>query len=81
MRFSAVLTCAALSLLAAPAIAGDKKPVDPNKKVCRSEETTGSIMPPKRICRTRDEWAAIDQANAQQNEQYRNARESGARLH
>ena len=33
------------------------------KKLCRSLEVTGSIMP-KRTCHTKAEWAQIDAANA-----------------
>ena len=55
---------AAASLLAlAPAAAKEKKPVDPNKKVCRSEVPTGSFMA-KSTCHTVAEWAQIDGANA-----------------
>jgi hypothetical protein len=38
-------------------------PADGNKKMCRRIETTGSIMPAKRVCRTKSEWAQIDQTN------------------
>ncbi|HXG80591.1 MAG TPA: hypothetical protein VNJ05_02205 [Sphingomicrobium sp.] len=31
---------------------------DANKKVCKTEAATGSIIP-KRICRTKGEWAEI----------------------
>lgn len=75
MRFSVALTCATLALLASPALAKEKKPVDPDKKICRTEDTTGSIMPSKRVCHTKQEWATIDQENAQQTDQYHNARE------
>jgi hypothetical protein len=43
----------------APAAAPEKE-----KKSCRREEITGSIMQP-RICHTKEEWAAIDEANRQ----------------
>lgn len=46
----------------APASAKDKKPVDPNKKICRSEAPTGSFIP-KSTCHTAAEWASIDAAN------------------
>lgn len=50
-------------LTASPAIAKDKKPVDPDKKVCRQSEVTGSIMMGKSVCHTVAEWAAIDREN------------------
>ncbi|WP_375382097.1 hypothetical protein [uncultured Sphingomonas sp.] len=52
------LTLAALCM-ASPVVAKDKKPVDPNKKICRTDTNTGSIMP-KSTCHTAAEWAAID---------------------
>ena len=66
--------CASSSTLyaqATPAPAAET-PVK-EKKVCRREETTGSIMP-TRICHTKDEWAQIDAANARAAEQFNNAR-------
>ena len=39
-----------------------KKPVA-EKKICRSEERTGSIMP-TRVCHSNSEWAAIERQNA-----------------
>ena len=44
---------------AAPAPA----PAAPEKKQCRLYGQTGSIMPGKRVCHTKAEWASIDQAN------------------
>ena len=29
----------------------------PAKKICRRESPTGSIMPPKRVCWTPEQWA------------------------
>ena len=55
------LTLSALALTT-PAVAKDKKPVDPDKKVCRSEVPTGSRFP-VRLCHTAAEWAKIDGAN------------------
>ncbi|MEI9926389.1 MAG: hypothetical protein WDN44_00010 [Sphingomonas sp.] len=36
----------------------------PEKKVCRRYDVTGSILPAKRVCRTKQEWQAIDSNNA-----------------
>lgn len=47
-----------------PAIAKDKEAgADSEKKVCRYEGATGSMMR-KRTCHTAAEWKAIDTANA-----------------
>ena len=56
---------------AAPAAKPEKE-----KKICRREETTGSIMP-TRICHTKDEWVQIDEANAHAAEQFNAARRTG----
>jgi len=53
---------------AAPAAAHVKE-----KKVCRRQEVTGSIMP-ERVCHTTDEWAAIDEANRQNAQNFAAAR-------
>ena len=53
------LTVAVASL---PAVAKDKKPLDPDKRTCRSEVPTGSRFP-VRICHTTAEWSAMDSGN------------------
>lgn len=37
-------------------------PAQKEKKICRREEVTGSIMP-KRVCRTAEEWRQIDKTS------------------
>jgi hypothetical protein len=63
---STLLLVAALASIS-PALAKDKAEdaakVDPNKKVCRSEVATGTIMR-KRVCHTPAEWQQIADANA-----------------
>lgn len=63
MRFALALS--ASLLLTAPAFARDKadKPVDPDKKICRTLDQTGSMFT-RRVCHTAEEWKAIDGANA-----------------
>jgi predicted secreted protein len=51
----------ALYAQAAPAPAAEK-PVK-EKKICRQEDVTGSIMM-ARTCHTKEEWAQIDAANS-----------------
>ena len=54
----------AASLVAfAPAVAKDKKPADPDRKICRSDTPTGSYFR-KSTCRTASEWAQIDTGNS-----------------
>ena len=64
MRLPFLVATAILStmILATPVAAKDKKPQDPNKRICRSEVPTGSMLG-KSICHTRLEWAAIDNQN------------------
>ena len=55
----------AVLLMSAPALAEDA-PAAPKapkeRKICRTDPTLGSIMP-RRTCRTKAEWEAIDGAN------------------
>lgn len=44
------------------ATAGDKKPADPNKRICRGVEQTGSIFT-HQVCHTRAEWSQIGEQN------------------
>ena len=64
MRFT--LSLLALGLITTPALAkkdGDSAPKDPmQKKVCRESAETGTILP-RRTCKTRAEWEAIDKVN------------------
>lgn len=43
------------------------------KTICRSEDTTGSMFP-TRTCHSKEEWTAIDAANAANAERLRNSR-------
>ena len=67
MKFSYVVLAAVSFAVAAPAVAGDSpdttKP-EKEKKVCRREVVTGSIVPYKMTCHTKSEWASIDAENA-----------------
>ncbi len=64
--FSVRCIVAALALLTAPALADEPNPATPTpeKKICRAELVTGSIMN-RRTCRTKSEWAEIAARNAQ----------------
>ncbi len=50
-----------LLLAFAAQTAAPAPPPPPEKKVCRREVATGSIMP-KRTCRTQGDWTQIDAA-------------------
>lgn len=65
VRFTAVT--ALLLTTFSPALAKEKEgePVNPDKKVCRLEAPTGTIMR-KRVCHTAAEWSAIDAAGTSQ---------------
>lgn len=61
MRRLALATTALLAT--SPALAKEKKPIDPSKKVCRSAMPTGSRMA-KTTCHTNAEWGQVDAVNA-----------------
>lgn len=81
MKLSYVVLAAVSFAVAAPAVAGDSpdaaKPAK-QKKVCRREPVTGSIIPYKTTCHTKDEWASIDADNARAVDNMNNNRPSGA---
>ena len=77
MRFTPLFALAALSLAASPAFAGEKKPVDPNKKVCRRLQVTGSNLHAFE-CHTNAQWGAIDAANSDGARQTLNRANGGA---
>lgn len=59
MKFRFLLAAALAVSVAAPVLAddGDKAPDAPKeKKVCRTERVTGSLVNQRRICMTRAEW-------------------------
>ena len=43
--------------------AAQQQPAQPAKQVCRRYNTTGSIMPGKRVCHTVAEWRKIDEGS------------------
>lgn len=49
--------------------------IKPPKPVCRSETRTGSLFP-TRTCHSKEEWAAIDDANTSSAERMSNMRNS-----
>lgn len=77
MRFIPLLACAAISLVVSPALAGEKKPVDPNKKVCRRIQVTGSNLHAFE-CHTNAQWEAIEEASQDAARQTLNRQRGGA---
>jgi len=55
-----------IAAMAAPAVAGDQKPAK-EKRICRSETGTGTIMM-KMVCHTASEWREIDQQRSRSGE-------------
>lgn len=63
---------AALTVVAAPALADPSSPAtpkpakgSPEEVVCHREEVTGSLAQTRRTCMTRAQWAAQSDANQQ----------------
>lgn len=72
---AAAVTCLfSHASLAQDASADSARPAK-EKKICRAESPTGSIMA-KRVCRTRAEWSKLAEQNERQNETIRD-RSSG----
>ncbi|MFA5966589.1 MAG: hypothetical protein WC804_21435 [Sphingomonas sp.] len=75
MRLALVMAMCALAPLT-PAMAqttpAPAPTPTPEKKICRSYQTTGSIMPSHRTCHTKSEWAVIDGDNQGQAERLKN---------
>ncbi|MEL6860997.1 MAG: hypothetical protein AAGL11_04100 [Pseudomonadota bacterium] len=44
------------------AVEEEKPALDPNRKVCKTIEVTGSRIAKKRICRTAAQWEALEDA-------------------
>ncbi len=67
MKFAVVFACVAFAV---PAVAQQAAPTPASpdgkaeKKICRTIDTTGSIMG-KRECHTKEEWRQISAANAE----------------
>ena len=73
---------AGLAQIAAPSIptevTASPAKAKPPKSICRSANTTGSMFP-TRTCHSKEEWSAIDAANAANTERMSNARKGTGR--
>lgn len=63
MKFKVLLATAMVMGIATPAMAGDDKAQDQSsapavkeKKICRTETVTGSLVAKRRTCMTKAEW-------------------------
>ena len=62
MTFKVLLAASLAIAVSAPALAkdgGSSQDAQKEKKVCRIESVTGSLISKQRICRTQGEWDAI----------------------
>lgn len=76
--FALLLLAVQAAAPAAPAPAPSPAPAD--RIVCRSAEVpVGSMLPAKRQCRRKSEWAAIDAANRRGVDRYTDALSDGGR--
>lgn len=69
------LLCAPIMVHAA-AVSPTDKPADKDKKICHSEEVTGSMFP-KHTCHTKAEWAAIEEERERSAQQMQDRSRSG----
>lgn len=72
---------AVMCLFSHTALAQDAPAADPavpvkEKKICRAETATGSVMA-RRVCRTKAEWARLKELNERQNEAFRDRPRGG----
>ena len=65
----------ALALVAAVQNTATTTSTEPEKKICRQVQSTGSIMR-KRECHTKSEWGAISERNKQNTERAIQERDS-----
>lgn len=62
MRIFKAVMASSLILMAMPALAQDKAPLDkndPNAVRCKRFQVTGSLVKKERVCKTNAEWRAI----------------------
>ena len=71
-----MLTCFALSSV--PAMAKDSDSDNPNKKICRRLQPTGTRMGTS-VCHTKAEWKAIEDARSNAKSWYDDRRAGNAR--
>jgi hypothetical protein len=68
MKFRIVLAATLATFLAAPAFASDgggDQAATKEKKICRTETVTGSLIAKRRVCMTKAEWDKVEAASRQ----------------
>jgi hypothetical protein len=71
MAFKVLLAAALAVGISVPALAADKakdggtEASAKEKKICRTETVTGSLIAKRRICMTKAEWDKVEEANRQ----------------
>lgn len=78
MRRLAILMLTCFALSSVPAMAKDPASDNPNKKICRRLQATGTRMGGSE-CHTKAEWKAIDDANTSAKSWYDDRRAGNAR--
>jgi hypothetical protein len=73
MRLAVVLVAVALAACATPA-SDDASAATESEKVCKRITATDSNMP-QRICRTKEEWTALDKQGQQGVQDFERARD------
>lgn len=59
-QFNVLAAIAAAMLMSGAAGAKDKAEGEKEKKICRSETASNSRIATRRICRTKEEWAQLE---------------------
>jgi len=68
MNIRILLSAAVALSLSTPVLAEDQageQAAPVQKKICRTEEVTGSLIAKRRICMTKAEWDKVEQASKQ----------------
>lgn len=73
MKYAYVVAAGIAFALAAPAIGADEKKdqtEEKEKKICRTERATGSLISKRRICKTQAEWDQLAAETKKQIDEY-----------
>ena len=54
--FFALAACGAALMVGGVAVAKDKEPADPNKRICRPVQDSTSRLSRQKVCKTAEEW-------------------------
>jgi predicted secreted protein len=81
MKFTVLLAATVAFAVSAPALADEKdsgaaQETPKEKKICRTETVTGSIIAKRRTCLTKAQWDQLEEANRASVDRY-TSRQSG----